>query len=1139
VLLLALLTPLFAQTTDPHVVVPPEVLLGEAPPPPELAPAKSVVAWARTTLTPVEGELKVTQELRFEVAKPGWVFVPVLDGRVRLSRVEPGVVMGPDGAWWFIGELKGPRTLRLEGTLPTQADALSLRVIPAVRQQVVPVGDEDLEVLVEGAIDGAVSPRDSLSVRWGPPQAKARSRQEVVQAEVAAAAWLDEDALRVRARAKFLVRRGERSTFNIRLPGATPELTVTGANLASWTRQGDLIVITTTAPVKGAFEVGLEWRQPFGAAGASIQLPEPQGVSALTGWLTLGGSAEVLLTPSADARLRTTAISSLPEHARAIGDVAPAAAWTGRGALNVKALQLEALEGPALVVDRARCVQAAAESGKSLLRCSLDVRNDSKQFLRVAPPEGASLWGARVNGEGVTPVRLADDALAVPLERSVETLSGLTTLDVELTFLMEGAPWEHKGEQQLALPSIDADVARVEWELRLPPGYEAELTGGSARLEGVEQASITYASTAATVTASTTFEDQYARDTWNKALQAYQDNDFDTAQAYIDQTLSLDPTYDNALKLQSNLEVLNAPVSGAQAAAAATDEAMTRRVKDMAKAKVADEELRQEQAMWEADQLLNEGRYEEAAEKLEEVVELSKELSRYEQTESVEQSYRSSSSAGKLAEAKKRSKDDSDARRNFESNASSASMGSRAGSFEGEEVADVYEDEALLWDTEFGYVGGEVGGVEGGVLGGLAGGVTGPVLYGASGASGEEALGFAEDLGYLEALGYIDDVPVEEPSPYAQQLLMDVLVTRGDGGVDAPPPDMDYDGVADQMDDYQFDDAEISGALTQPDGEMNGIGGLLGAKGSDAGGLGISGSGRGGGGTAEGLGGLGTTGSGRGASGYGRGGAVAEQAPAKVVISNDRIVITEEESGAAYGGYPASPQAAPSPPPPPPPPPEPEPEAVMVTEDLLERVPAARSYQSVVTSVPGVAVMGGGEVMNGDANMDAEFASRGPEPRQSAPKPMPDPTYMTDGAPVTDPVAGTFSLNFDYNNDEAERARFAPLDSREQNVSGTQDMTRAGVAMSQSEVACRRDGIDGMRCPPFQVLSMSKRAERPPEPRRPQVSALPPEIPGKSGVSATTLAIPLPDHGAAIQVTQSLLSPGESATITVKYRESR
>ncbi|MBK7756174.1 MAG: hypothetical protein IPI35_07150 [Deltaproteobacteria bacterium] len=1130
-LLLALLTPLFAQTTDPHVVVPPEVLLGEEPPPPELAPAKSVVAWARTTLTPVEGELKVTQELRFEVAKPGWVFVPVLDGRVRLSRVEPGVVMGPDGAWWFIGELRGPRTLRLEGTLPTQADALSLRVIPAVRQQVVPVGDDDLEVIVEGAIDGAVSPRDSLSVRWGPPEEKARSRQEVVQAEVAAAAWLDEDALRVRARAKFLVRRGERSTFNIRLPGATPELTVTGANLASWTRQGDLIVITTTAPVKGAFEVGLEWRQPFGAAGASIQLPEPQGVSALTGWLTLGGSAEVLLTPSADARLRTTAISSLPEHARAIGDVAPAAAWTGRGALNVKALQLEALEGPSLVVDRARCVQAAAESGKSLLRCSLDVRNDSQQFLRVAPPEGASLWGARVNGEGVTPVRLADDALAVPLERSVETLSGLTTLDVELTFLMEGAPWEHKGEQQLTLPGIDADVARVEWELRLPPGYEAELTGGSARLEGVQQASITYASTAASVSTSTTFEDQYARDTWNKALQAYQENDFDAAQAYIDQTLSLDPTYDNALKLQSNLEVLNAPVSGVQAAAAATDEAMTRRVKDMAKAKVADEELRQEQAMWEADQLLNEGRYEEAAEKLEEVVELSKELSRYEQTESVEQSYRSSSSAGKLAEAKKRSKDDSDARRNFESNASSASMGSRAGNFEGEAVTDVYEDEALLWDVEFGYVAGEVGGVEGGVLGGLAGGVVGPVIHSA----GDEAAGYAEELGYLEdlgyvedlrALGYVDDIPPEEPSPDAQQLLMEMLITRGDGsGVtedlfsEPAPIDMDYDGVADQVDVYEFDDAEIVGELVQPDGAMNGIGGLIGGKGSDAGGFGISGSGRGGGGTAEGLGGLGTTGSGRGASGYGAGsgsGAMSAPAPQKVVISNDRIVITEEESGAAYGGQPASPQAAPSPPPPPPPP-EPAPEAVMVTQDLLERVPAARSYQSVVTSVPGVAVMGGGEAMNDDAKMDAEFASRGPEPRQSAPKPV-----------IADPSGlpyGDVPAEDEYYDDVRSGAAMAQYEVQ----------TASGRAQATSEEA--DFAVESRRR--LHLPSLPKRAERPPEPRRPQVSALPPEIPGKAGVSATTLAIPLPDHGAAIQVTQSLLSPGESATITVKYRESR
>jgi hypothetical protein len=53
-----------------------------------------------------------------------------------------------------------------------------------------------------------------------------------------------------------------------------------------------------------------------------------------------------------------------------------------------------------------------------------------------------------------------------------------------------------------------------------------------------------------------------------------------------------------------------------------------------------------------------------------------------------------------------------------------------------------------------------------------------------------------------------------------------------------------------------------------------GIGGLIGAKGTQigAGGLGARGSGLGGGGTAEGLGGLGTKGIGSGSSGYGSGG---------------------------------------------------------------------------------------------------------------------------------------------------------------------------------------------------------------------------------------------------------------------------
>ncbi len=79
-------------------------------------------------------------------------------------------------------------------------------------------------------------------------------------------------------------------------------------------------------------------------------------------------------------------------------------------------------------------------------------------------------------------------------------------------------------------------------------------------------------------------------------------------------------------------------------------------------------------------------------------------------------------------------------------------------------------------------------------------------------------------------------------------------------------------GVLGAMADSNLD--QILGASGLSSDLRGGIGGLIGAKGSQigSGGLGARGGGLGGGGTAEGLGGLGTKGMGSGASGYGKGG---------------------------------------------------------------------------------------------------------------------------------------------------------------------------------------------------------------------------------------------------------------------------
>ncbi|MEZ4239248.1 MAG: TonB-dependent receptor [Myxococcota bacterium] len=67
----------------------------------------------------------------------------------------------------------------------------------------------------------------------------------------------------------------------------------------------------------------------------------------------------------------------------------------------------------------------------------------------------------------------------------------------------------------------------------------------------------------------------------------------------------------------------------------------------------------------------------------------------------------------------------------------------------------------------------------------------------------------------------------------------------------------------------------------------------------------------------------------------------------------------------------------------------------VLTKDFLQRIPAGRTYQNAVQTVPGVTQGSGGNPgMAGGASNEN--------------------TYMLDGANITDPVTGTFSLNFNF-----------------------------------------------------------------------------------------------------------------------------
>jgi Ca-activated chloride channel homolog len=66
----------------------------------------------------------------------------------------------------------------------------------------------------------------------------------------------------------------------------------------------------------------------------------------------------------------------------------------------------------------------------------------------------------------------------------------------------------------------------------------------------------------------------------------------------------------------------------------------------------------------------------------------------------------------------------------------------------------------------------------------------------------------------------------------------------------------------------------------------------------------------------------------------------------------------------------------------------------VMTKEFVQRIPAGRTYQNAVTTAPGVT--GGG---SGNPNMAGSASNEN--------------TYLLDGANITDPVTGTFSLNYD------------------------------------------------------------------------------------------------------------------------------
>ncbi|MDP2307885.1 MAG: hypothetical protein Q8P18_17800, partial [Pseudomonadota bacterium] len=617
----------------------------EAPEEAEPAP----LSWGATDATyritiPPEGPLRVELEWAFTAVAPAWMDVPLAGPALVVDTVTGPAIAGAYGLRALLSPTARTATIAVTGTLaPSRPGAASLAVFPAARQRVI-IDAPGLDVTVAGATDGWLAASPGLSLTWKPHVAAAPAPQlPLVHAEASTAVWAEPGALLARAAVRWRVVRGEVARFELDVTGLE-EVEVEGPNLARAVREGNRMVLTPRAPVRGTFAVDVRARRPLpaeggGASGVEVAAPAPRPIaSRVERYWTVGRAEDGELVPVGGPR--AVPARTFPAWARGLSDTPPESFWQGDAPLRVRLARFTPLMGPDTVIERAELVVAAAAEGRALVRTTWHTRNERRQYLHVRPPPGLRPMTARVSGEPVTILSDGAGGVYVPLEKSVETVQGLLTFPVELTWIAEGDAWARKGERTLLLPSVDAPIQAADWEVYLPRGWTAP--GKSSVATSAPPPEVTAADEAL-----------------QQAVIAYKSNNFAASQGYLETARASGSTSANVGRLQSNLDVLlgkdgkpggegdgEGGGGAGEGLLGGVEDGASRRVRELANAKTVTMQVEQEEAVDKARWAYQSGDVDEAERYLEEVIALADDIGMTEQKESAEQS-------GKKAEATK------------------------------------------------------------------------------------------------------------------------------------------------------------------------------------------------------------------------------------------------------------------------------------------------------------------------------------------------------------------------------------------------------------------------------------------------------------------------------------------------------
>ena len=277
-------------------------------------------------------------------------------------------------------------------------------------------------------------------------------------------------------------------TLSARIPEGFTLLDVAGNGVRDWTLGDDgTLVVQLNYAAEGGYALTLQLERVVGEGDVVAAAPVvvPLGVERSKGWLGVESRGSLEIAAGDVSGATPVDVRSLPASILGItgNPVLLGYKYLGDGAvIPLQVTQHDDVDVLVTLLDQTRARTMWTGDGRSLTSVTYQVRNNRKQFLRLAMPEGAELWSASVGGRAVQPAQAGDGRVLIPLVRSQAAGGALAAFTVEVVYVEDHEPAVGgKGSFRGSLPQADVPSTYVAWSVYVPDDAKVKDADGSLR----------------------------------------------------------------------------------------------------------------------------------------------------------------------------------------------------------------------------------------------------------------------------------------------------------------------------------------------------------------------------------------------------------------------------------------------------------------------------------------------------------------------------------------------------------------------------------------------------------------------------------------------------------------------------------